>query len=329
MSSDVLNQAFALSIRLLEHKTYHDLTHQFINILMEFEGVKDAASYEIFSLSRKHKDDIAASHIEYLVRRFPLSLDDNVHDEYSHLIDQIVQQHQGGIIHLSDEHERYIAMDVVENVKPRRVVLVKGSINEADYEQLVGLFKVYERLVILLDSKERDNLTHLHNRQTMDLILNQVFEYYQTTGTDCEDKRSWVAILDIDHFKAVNDNFGHLYGDEVLILFSGLMEKTFRHTDFLFRFGGEEFLVIINRVSKEGVAQALERFRKEVESCHFPFGKITVSIGYTFVNPNVDQRSLLEFADAALYTAKSNGRNRIEYEDQKKSQNDANDIEFF
>lgn len=329
MSNHELNQAFALSIRLLEHKTYHDLTHQFITILMEFDGVKDAASYEIFSLSRKHTNDIACS-IEYLVRRFPLSLDDNVQDEYSHLIDQIVQQHQGGIIHLSDEHETYVAMDVVENVKPRRVVLVKGSLNKEDSEQLAGLFKVYERLVILLDSKERDNLTHLHNRQTMDLILNQVFEYYQTSGAECEDKRSWVALLDIDHFKSVNDNFGHLYGDEVLILFSGLMEKTFRHTDFLFRYGGEEFLVIINRVSKEGVEQALERFRKEVESFKFAFGKVTVSIGYTFVNPNVDQRSLLEYADAALYTAKSNGRNRIEYEDQKKSSlSDANDIEFF
>jgi diguanylate cyclase (GGDEF)-like protein len=202
--------------------------------------------------------------------------------------------------------------------------------NTADYRQLEGLFQIYERLVILLDSKERDNLTCLHNRQTMDLILNQVFEYYQNTGVACEDKRSWVALLDIDYFKSVNDTFGHLYGDEVLILFAGLMEKTFRHTDFLFRFGGEEFLVIINRVSKEGVSQALERFRQEVEQCDFPFGKITVSIGYTFVNPNVDQRSLLEYADSALYSAKTKGRNCIEYEDQKQpSVSNANDIEFF
>jgi hypothetical protein len=88
---------------------------------MEFEGVQDAASYEIFSLTRKPTNGVAAN-IEYLVRRFPLSLDENVQDEYSHLIDQVMQQNKGGIIRLQDQNTAYLALDVLENVKPRRVV---------------------------------------------------------------------------------------------------------------------------------------------------------------------------------------------------------------
>ena len=74
----------------------------------------------------------------------------------------------------------------------------------------------------------------------------------------------------------------------------------------------------------------LERFRKVVEAHSFSFGSITVSIGYTFVNPKVSQRVLLEYADSALYAAKQNGRNRIEYNDQNRHDaNDVDDVELF
>lgn len=313
MNDSNLDEPFRLSYRLLENKSYYDLTLEFISILNEFDGLTGAASYEVFDIDRKVGDEAP----NYLIRRFPLSLDSSILDEYSHLIDQIVQEHKEGIDALHNGDEHYLILDVHKNIKPRRVILIKGVVNPADFRTLMGLFGVYERLVVMLDSKERDNLTQLHNRQTMDLILNEVFEYHQKSETLQDDKLSWIAILDIDHFKAVNDTFGHLYGDEVLILFARMMEQTFRHTDFLFRFGGEEFLVIINCVSKEGVEQALERFRLAVQDHEFPFGDITVSTGYTFVNPSVDQRSLLEYADAALYLAKTTGRNKIVFADQK------------
>lgn len=327
MNDSNVDEPYRLSYRLLENKSYYDLTHEFIDILNEFDGLTGAASYEVFDIERKAGDD-APNH---LIRRFPLSLDNSILDEYSHLIDQIVQEHTEGIDALHNAGEHYLILDVHKNIKPRRVILIMGVLSQADFRTLIGLFGVYERLVVMLDLKERDNLTQLHNRQTMDLILNEVFVFHQNAETLQADKLSWIAILDIDHFKIVNDTFGHLYGDEVLILFTRIMEQTFRYTDFLFRFGGEEFLVIINCVSKEGVEQALERFRLAVQEYEFPFGNITVSTGYTFVNPNIDQRTLLECADNALYLAKTSGRNKIIFADQKDLPlNDINtDVELF
>jgi diguanylate cyclase (GGDEF)-like protein len=109
------------------------------------------------------------------------------------------------------------------------------------------------------------------------------------------------------------------------------MEHVFRHTDFLFRYGGEEFVVIMNNCSHAGALQALERFRQTVESYQFPSNRVTVSIGYTVVNPNLPTAKHLENADKALYHAKYNGRNQIqEYVDTDQFDKDAeDDVELF
>lgn len=326
MADDELSQDIQQSLRLLEHKSYQGLTQQFIQLVLEFKGVVDAASFEVFSFSRQSGDD----RIDYSARRFPLTLDDEADDEYSDLIQKVIKQSKGGFYEYTDQGEPYLIMDICENVKPRRLLIIKGDIPLEEQQSLLGLFKVYERLVMLLDSKERDNLTHLHNRQTMDIVLDQVFEFYQKKDISQETKLSWIALLDIDHFKSINDTFGHLCGDEVLITFSHIMEKTFRHTDFIFRYGGEEFLVILNRVTKQGAQQALERFREAIENHEFAFGEITVSAGFTFVNPGIAQRSLIERADAALYQAKNNGRNQVIYNEiDPKAIDNSNDVELF
>ncbi|MFT6030246.1 MAG: diguanylate cyclase (GGDEF)-like protein [Oleiphilaceae bacterium] len=314
MDNQDLELAFSLSARLLEHKTYHDLTQQLIQMLKEFDGVIGVSSYEIFGLSRKNQNSISTD-LDFLVRRFPLTLDDNYEDENSELVNSIVSHYEGGIHHIEDKGQAFIVLDVAKQVKPRRIIIIKGTLNHYNLQLLKGIYSIYERQVILLDSKERDPLTHLHNRQTMDLILNQVFKYYQENTTSKSNKHSWIAILDIDLFKNTNDQYGHLYGDEVLLLFAGLMEKVFRNSDFLFRFGGEEFLVIINQTDKEGTEAALERFRAEVEEYDFPFNKITVSIGYTKLDAKIAQNVTLENADSALYQAKSKGRNQIVYKE--------------
>ncbi|MFT6907380.1 MAG: diguanylate cyclase (GGDEF)-like protein [Oleiphilaceae bacterium] len=314
MDNQDLELAFSLSARLLEHKTYHDLTQQLIQMLKEFDGVIGVSSYEIFGLSRKNQNSISTD-LDFLVRRFPLTLDDNYEDENSELVNSVVSHYEGGIHHIEDKGQAFIVLDVAKQVKPRRIIIIKGTLNHYNLQLLKGIYSIYERQVILLDSKERDPLTHLHNRQTMDLILNQVFKYYQENTTSKSNKHSWIAILDIDLFKNTNDQYGHLYGDEVLLLFAGLMEKVFRNSDFLFRFGGEEFLVIINQTDKEGTEAALERFRAEVEEYDFPFNKITVSIGYTKLDAKIAQNVTLENADSALYQAKSKGRNQIVYKE--------------
>ncbi|MDO9142236.1 MAG: GGDEF domain-containing protein, partial [Methylobacter sp.] len=138
---------------------------------------------------------------------------------------------------------------------------------------------------------------------------------------------------DIDHFKQVNDDFGHLYGDEVLLTFSQLMGKCFRYNDFLFRFGGEEFVVILNLACRNTAMTIFNRFRESVANYHFPtVGRITVSIGLTRVDGVSMPTTQLDHADKALYYAKENGRNRVVlYEDMiiPAQNNIANDIELF
>jgi diguanylate cyclase (GGDEF)-like protein len=127
----------------------------------------------------------------------------------------------------------------------------------------------------------------------------------------------WLAVMDIDHFKRINDSFGHIIGDEVLILLSQLMRDSFRLHDQLFRFGGEEFVAVLRTGSAEDTARILERFRERVAENAFPLvGQVTISIGYTLVDPLDTPTELVARADSALYYAKQNGRNLVAcYED--------------
>ena len=109
----------------------------------------------------------------------------------------------------------------------------------------------------------------------------------------------------------MNDQFGHLYGDEMLTLFARLMANTFRQEDLLFRYGGEEFAVVLANVDLELAARALERFRRSVEAYAFPqIGHKTVSIGFTALGVDQGVENVVMCADKALYFAKHHGRNR-------------------
>src|SRR6185369_17286004 len=119
------------------------------------------------------------------------------------------------------------------------------------------------------------------------------------------------AIFDVDHFKRVNDQFGHLYGDEVLTLVARLMVQSFRHEDLLFRYGGEEFAVVLANADLAIAGAALERFRRKVEAYAFPqIGHKTVSIGFTALDAAQGVERAVMCADRALYYAKHHGRNQ-------------------
>jgi diguanylate cyclase (GGDEF)-like protein len=119
-------------------------------------------------------------------------------------------------------------------------------------------------------------------------------------------------VVDIDHFKRVNDTFGHVYGDEVLVLVAGILKRGFRDQDRVFRFGGEEFAVLLADVTPGQAERALERFRACVEEARFPqVGRVTVSIGVTTIVPDETGLEAFGRADEALYMAKNDGRNRL------------------
>lgn len=309
MSTSEVEKAFALSTRLLECRNYYSMTQELIEILCSINGVKDVASYEVFGdPSVASKDGREQS---FLIRRFPLYLNENYDDKNISRLTAILMNEQLDNWTVIEGELPWLIMDITSNVNPRRLIVVKGVVDERALPWVQGLFKVYSSQVALLDSKERDVLTHLLNRQSFSMIVGLVMDYYRKLSEPNQEKCSWIAIMDIDHFKKVNDQFGHLYGDEVLLHFSALMEKTFLYSDFLFRYGGEEFVVIVNLKSADQVRELLELFRTSVADYAFPSGGLTVSIGYTQLEPAIAPARTMEDADRALYYAKEHGRNRV------------------
>ena len=199
---------------------------------------------------------------------------------------------------------------------------VENARNDDNTRRMLPLLlEFYANFLALLDDNERDLLTGLLNRKTFDLRISKILATLQNQKHRAADKSASVqfclAALDIDHFKYVNDTFGHIYGDEVLLLFSNLMKSTFRDNDLLFRFGGEEFVVLLATTDIAHALIGVERFRAAVESYKFPgIGQVTVSIGLALISADEMPRTTLDRADQALYFAKQNGRNQIRaYED--------------
>jgi diguanylate cyclase (GGDEF)-like protein len=184
-----------------------------------------------------------------------------------------------------------------------------------------GVVGVYRNFQNLLDYSERDSLTGLLNRKTFDdqlaRMLHGAHEPDPRQSGMPErrqphaEERQWLAVVDVDHFKAVNDRFGHLYGDEVLILIANLLQSSFRTQDRVFRFGGEEFVVLLRSTTLENAWKIIERFRCNVEQHAFPqVGQVTVSVGFVSIRAFESPVVTLGHADQALYHAKSSGRNR-------------------
>jgi diguanylate cyclase (GGDEF)-like protein len=186
--------------------------------------------------------------------------------------------------------------------------------------QLQALLKVFGNFQNLLESSQRDALTGLLNRQTFDTNFLKASMMPAAGGAlSVEgDRRGqagpahWLAVVDIDFFKRVNDGYGHLIGDEVLVLVARIMRQTFRHYDRLYRFGGEEFVIMLRGGTENDALSALERFRGNVERYPFPqVGQVTVSMGFTEVQRQDSPTEAFSRADQAVYQAKHHGRNRI------------------
>ena len=184
-----------------------------------------------------------------------------------------------------------------------------------------GMLPALERLcrlianhIKLLTHSQTDPLTGLFNRQMLEFVLTRRLagakpaEQRRREGTHPH----FLALIDIDHFKRINDSFGHLFGDEVLLLFSRLMLSSFRHQDGLFRYGGEEFAILFQSANPEAARRVLNRFRKRVERYPFPqVDGITISIGFVLLRESAPAGVWVEKADRALYFAKNDGRNRV------------------
>lgn len=192
------------------------------------------------------------------------------------------------------------------------LVLIDAQSVGDSLEAIEAISQVYINLNRLLERGSIDSLTGLLNRRTFEEKLNPLFSnQYQPRRHSEEGQVDYLAILDIDFFKLVNDRFGHLYGDEVLLLMGRMMLEAFRDQDWLFRIGGEEFVVVARGVSGDP-APIFDRFRRMVEQYDFPqVGRVTISLGYTLIDHRCSLPDIQGRADEALYYAKENGRNQV------------------
>ncbi len=177
--------------------------------------------------------------------------------------------------------------------------------------ELLAIFKMKYQYTEKEFMSVLDGLTGLYNRRQFEIGLEQEYNRTKRHPSDFS-----LAILDIDFFKKVNDTYGHQYGDYVLKTVANLMKQAFRKTDLLYRYGGEELIMIMPETNIEGAIIPVQRLRRMIEEYDFDYNgvktKVTASIGLTMNYPEFNSPAeLLKSADEALYKAKESGRNRV------------------
>lgn len=204
----------------------------------------------------------------------------------------------------------------------KRVVLIKNKDSEIK-SFYISLSKLDEKLflvsltditkltiekIVTEQKAYYDGLTGIYNRNKFE----EIFAYEVKRVKRYKYPLS-IAILDIDHFKNFNDQYGHLIGDEVLILIAKKIQEKIRETDTFARWGGEEFILLFFECTKEDAILKADYLRKEIEkTTHEVAGNITVSLGISQYEQNDTMDTLFKKADDALYRAKEKGRNRVE-----------------
>lgn len=155
-----------------------------------------------------------------------------------------------------------------------------------------------------------DSLTGLPNRRSFDLLAGQALQQAKR-----ENAPLVALLIDLDHFKLLNDTHGHLAGDEVLRQFANVLQGSLRQSDILCRWGGEEFIVLLRETEGRQAIDVAEKVRRRTEQLIFSYNdqplRLTTSIGLSALQPDDSLHSLLTRADHALYRAKQGGRNRV------------------
>jgi len=161
-----------------------------------------------------------------------------------------------------------------------------------------------------LHAAHKDALTGVYNRSTLEENLNREVKLAQRYSRNLS-----IIILDIDDFKTYNDNYGHTLGDQIIKITAEKTVSCIRTTDIIFRFGGEEFVILLSNTDIEGANFLAERIRQTVETTPIPFDNdklsATISLGIAELLPNEMNANFFARADKALYAAKSSGKNKV------------------
>jgi diguanylate cyclase (GGDEF)-like protein len=159
----------------------------------------------------------------------------------------------------------------------------------------------------LLKISSTDSLTQINNRGSLDSVLQREITDANRTGRIFS-----IVLMDVDHFKQINDTLGHISGDLLLENIARVLKETTRKTDFVGRWGGDEFLIILPDTSPEDAFKVARKMGENIFAMNLPeIGPVTSSLGVTGFKSTDDEKSIIARADEALYQAKSSGRNQV------------------
>lgn len=306
--------------------------------------------FEVFYHYLENPDGLAARSIESLLNKCSVvtfaDLKD-IHDEYivkeikafdeSHKASAEVEMEMDKMLHLIQDYVRSNeaaagklgkSAQEMRSADPRRVVeiveyLIQENVKmQAETRSLAGnlessrsqIQKIRTELVETREKTNRDPLTGVGNRRQFDMKLA-----VEISKARSLERPLSLVLADLDHFKQVNDTFGHLIGDEVLKFFAAMLVKNLKGSDVVTRFGGEEFALILPNTSADDASRVIDKIRAKFETSKLfvtknkaPIGHLTASFGISEYAEGEVVENLIERADRNLYLAKELGRNRVE-----------------
>lgn len=303
LSIDLAHEVIASIVTLTAQRDQHSLERSLLRTLEEM-----LPEAEVWLL----RGEGEAGGGEYLL----------LHGHKKGLPDEIIRhalllKSEGDPKAISHAGRNYLLAKLMDAESGNRHLLItaQATWRALDLQLVQGLVRVYRNFVGLLYDSEKDTLTGLFNRRKLEAKLDELTAA-RLHGRRCHDQdhADYLAMLDLDRFKRINDTHGHLIGDEVLLVFANILRMTLRDSDLIFRYGGEEFIVLLQDTPNQVIEEVLERVRANVEKHVFPqVGRVTISIGHTRLDTRrqTNHAQIIEEADRALYYAKEHGRNQV------------------
>ena len=311
---------------------YIDIINEFRS-LIDFINYKDVLIEKMFQIIDMHFNSIAAgiffnspdnleiNSLEFFTRNISLNIKDLEQKFFSSMgkFKQIIKHKTN--LHILERNNENIILNnelILPFMFEEKLIggicifsdkdILKDEIEVFNFiiNEFLSIFKLKYIYAEQVFKSSIDGLTGLYNRNQFDISLNQEFNRSQRYKTPFS-----LAMIDIDHFKNINDSLGHQFGDFVLKEISKIIQHAFRKTDIVYRYGGEEIVILMPETDSEHAILPLERLREKIANYNFRNKNVTVSIGVAGFDNNNSAAEILKKADNMLYKAKNSGRNKV------------------
>ncbi len=291
---------FALLLFWIYNKKSFDRhLYKFINLCNDITVITDRT--KILAMNKSGLACFKVTQLNQLPSRYLGKLFEELGRDGKHYVDGInwvakIKRNQSIRVRINFEDISQTYRMQVSKINNKRYLVTFHNITK----------EIAEKVTLSYDA-EIDELTQIYNRKKFNTMLSYSIRKWEMNGTPFS-----IILFDIDHFKKINDTYGHDIGDKVLVELSALMKNLLRNNDLLARWGGEEFVILSPNTALKDAHVFANRLRKEIE--RFPFSyieNVTCSFGITDYTAGDTQESLLKKADEALYLSKANGRNRV------------------